>query len=124
MSRFADPWTRGNWLSIAGRFDRGKGGPRRDLIVVSSGELSSRAAADDVSIHPLNPLSSRRARFERITEVLGFADHLPAPELHNAYRVRRLPVVGEDELSDPEVGSAEYPPHREAFLFGCAKREA
>src|SRR5258708_7470644 len=71
---------------------------------------------DDVSMHPLNPLSSRSARFERITEVLGFADHLPAPELHNAHRVRRLPVVGEDELSDPEVGSAEYPPHREAFL--------
>src|SRR5580704_478424 len=67
-------------------------------------------------MHPLNPLNARRARFERITEVLGFADHLPVPALHNAHRVRRLPVVGEDEFSDPEVGSAEYPSHSEAFL--------
>src|SRR5262249_11037145 len=43
-------------------------------------------------------------------------DRLPVPELHNAHRVKRLPVVGEDEFSDPEVGSAEYPPHCEAFL--------
>ena len=69
-------------------------------------------------MHPFNPLNARRARFERITEVLGFADHLPVPELHDAHRVRRLPVVGEDKFSDPEVGSAEYPPHREAFLVG------
>src|SRR5215469_13802604 len=68
------------------------------------------------SIHPLNPLSARRARFERITEVLGFADHLPVPEFHNAHRIRRLLVIDNDEFSDPEVGSAEYPPHREAFL--------
>jgi transposase len=47
-------------------------------------------------IHPLNPLNARRARLEWITEVLGFADHLPVTELHNAHRVRRLPVVGED----------------------------
>ena len=49
---------------------------------------------DYVSTHPLNPLNPRRARFERITEVLGFAGHLPVPELHNAHRVRRLLVVG------------------------------
>jgi len=61
---------------------------------VSSVELPSRAA--NVSKRPLNPLNARRARFERITEVLGFADHLPVPELHNAHRVRRLPIVGED----------------------------
>src|SRR6266436_132453 len=91
-----------------------EGNSRRDLIAVSSVELPSRGA--NVSMHPLNPLNARRARFERITEVLGFADHLPVPELHNAHRVRRLPVVGEDEFSDPEIGSAEYPPHREAFL--------
>jgi hypothetical protein len=71
------------------------------------------AATDYVSMYPLNPRNARRARFERIAEVLGFADHLPAPELHNAHRARRLPVVGEDAFSDPEVGSAEYPPHRE-----------
>jgi hypothetical protein len=84
------------------------------LIAVSSVVLRSCAA--NGSKHPLNPLNARRARFERITEVLGFADHLPVPELHNAYRVRRLPVGGENEFSDPEVGSADYTPHREAFL--------
>src|SRR5215471_4293996 len=67
-------------------------------------------------MHPLNPLRTRRARFERITEILSLADHLPVPELHDAHRVRRLPVVGEDEFSDPEVGSADDPPHREALL--------
>src|SRR5262249_17460130 len=72
--------------------------------------------APNVSKHPLNPLNARRTRFERITEVLGFTDHLPVPELHHAHRVRRLPVIGEDEFSNPEVGGAEYPPHREAFL--------
>src|SRR6516225_10740412 len=72
-------------------------------------------------MHPLNPLRTRRARFERITEILSFADHIPVPELHNAHRVRRLPVVGEDEFSDPEVGSAEYPPHREALLVRLRK---
>jgi hypothetical protein len=51
----------------------------------SFARLPSRTA--NVSKHPLNPLNARRARFERITEVLGFADHLPVPELHNAYRV-------------------------------------
>jgi hypothetical protein len=93
-----------------------EGNPRRDLIAVSSVELPSRAEADYVSMNPLNPLNARRARFERITEVLGFADHLPVRELHNAHRVRRLLVVGEDEFSDPKVGGAEYPTHRESFL--------
>src|SRR5262249_942271 len=77
---------------------------------------------DYVSTHPLDPLNPRRARFERITEVLGFAGHLPVPELHNAHRVRRLPVVGQDEFSDPEVGSTEYPPQRKPFLVLLAER--
>src|SRR5260221_9837319 len=85
-------------------------------MAVSSVELPSCAATDYVSTHPLNPLNPRRARFERITEVLGFAGHLPVPKLHNAHCVRRQPVVGEDEFSDPEVGIAEHPPHCEAFL--------
>src|SRR5215468_1958087 len=91
---------------------------RQFLGVIFDRDFQYRAAsrAVNVSMHALNPLNARRARFERITEVLGFADHLPVPELHNAHCVRRLPVVGEDEFGDPEVGSAEYPPHREAFL--------
>src|SRR6185312_9714183 len=77
--------------------------------------------ADRVSSHPLDPLSPRRARLERITKILGFAGHLPVPELHDAYRVRRPPIVGQDQFSDPEVGRTEYPPHREALLVRLCK---
>jgi len=80
------------------------------------GLASGNRGDDYVSTHPLNPLSPRRARFERITEVLGFAGHLAVFELHDAHGVRELPVIGEDEFSNPEVGSAEYPAHRETFL--------
>src|SRR6516165_8919100 len=45
---------------------------------------------------------------------MGLAGHLPLSELHDAQRVRR-PCIGDDEFSDPEVGSAEYPPHCEAL---------
>src|SRR5215470_7556760 len=93
------------------------GASKSGAVVSSHHQMPpSGSRAANVSKHLLNPLNARRARFERIPEVLGFADHLPFPELHNAHRVRRLPVVGKDEFGDPEVGSAEYPPHREAFL--------
>src|SRR6185437_11743043 len=36
-------------------------------------------------------------------------------ELHDAHRVRRLPVVGQDEFSDPEVAGAEDARHGEAL---------
>jgi hypothetical protein len=39
---------------------------------------------------------------EPVAEVLGLAGHLPIFELHDAHRVRRLPVVSKDEFSDPE----------------------
>jgi len=55
---------------------------------------------------------------------LGLAGDLPISELHDAHRVRRPPVAGEDIFIDPEIGRAEYPPHREAFLFGWALRDA
>src|ERR1700730_19413285 len=54
-------------------------------------------------------------RLKRIAEVLGLAGHLPIFELHDAHRVRRLPVVSEDEFGDPEVASAEDAPHGEAL---------
>src|SRR6202008_1163118 len=36
-------------------------------------------------------------------------------EFHDAHRVRRLPVIGQDIFSDPEVARADNPPHCEAF---------
>src|ERR1700720_1244869 len=68
-----------------------------------------------ISPHPFDPSSARRPRLKRIAEVLGLAGHLPIFELHDAHRVRRLPVVSEDEFSDPEVASAEDAPHGEAL---------
>src|SRR5207249_9299917 len=37
-------------------------------------------------------------------------------EFHDAYGVGRLPVLREDEFSDPKVGSAKDASHREALL--------
>src|SRR5580704_2576259 len=69
-----------------------------------------------ISAHPLDPLRARRSRLKRIAEVLGLTGNLAAFELHDAHRVRRHAVVGEDELSDPNVGSTEYAPHAKALL--------
>src|ERR1700731_416353 len=68
-----------------------------------------------VSGRPLDPLRARRPRVERIAEILGLAGHLPIEELHDAHRVRRPPVIGQDIFGDPEVARADYPAHREAF---------
>ena len=75
--------------------------------------------AGQVSAHLLDPLSARRPRLKRIAEVLGLVRHLPVSEFHDAHRVRRPCIVGEDEFSDPEVGSAEEPAAlSKRFLFG------
>ena len=58
-----------------------------------------------------NGSSARRPRLKRVAEVLGLAGHLPVSELHDAHRVRRPCIVGDDEFSDPEVGSAEFRPY-------------
>jgi hypothetical protein len=63
-------------------------------------------------------LGARGPRGEGIAEVLGLAGHLAVPKLHDADRVGRLAVVGEDKLGDPEVGGAHDAPHREALLVG------
>src|SRR6516162_6508539 len=56
-----------------------------------------------------------------MAEVLGLAGHLPVSELHDAHRVRRPCIVGDDEFSNPEVGSAEYPPHCETLSARLSK---
>src|SRR5262249_57444478 len=67
------------------------------------------------SPHPLDPLSARRSRLERIAEVLGLASDLPVLQLHDAHRVGRLPIVSEDEFGDPEIAVAQNASHREAL---------
>src|ERR1700683_4716241 len=70
----------------------------------------------NISAHSLDPLSARGPRLERIAEVFGLTGNLAVSELHDTHRVRRQAVVCQDEFSDPEVGSAEYAPHRKALL--------
>src|SRR5205085_5561975 len=85
------------------------------------GAVDNHTYAGWVSAHRLDPLSARRPGLKRVGEVLGLAGHLPVSELHDAHRVRRPPVVGEYEFSDPEVGSAEDPPHCEALAARLSK---
>src|SRR5260370_42625297 len=82
----------------------------------SADDTVPRRALGPTSVHPLDPLSARWPWLKRIAKVLGLADNLPLAELHDAHRVRRLPVVSEDEFSNPEVGGTEDSPHREPLL--------
>src|ERR1700691_6520333 len=75
----------------------------------------------NISAYPLDPLSARGPRLERIAEVLGLTGNLAVSELHDAHRVRRQAVVCKDEFSDPEVGSTEHAPHHKAFLVRLRK---
>src|ERR1700693_3186022 len=74
-----------------------------------------RAAVAPISSHSLNPLRARRSGLERVAKVLGLAGHLAIQELHDAHRIGRLAVIGEDEFRDPEVARAEDSTHGEAL---------
>src|SRR4029077_7677762 len=75
----------------------------------------------NISAYPLDPLSTRGPRLERIAEVLGLTGNLPVSELHDTHRVRRQAVVCKDEFSDPKIGSADYAPHHKALLVRLCK---
>src|ERR1700676_1785637 len=81
-----------------------------DAQSIQSGEIARSSA------HRLAPLSARGPRLEGVAEVLGLTGNLAVFELHDAHRVRRHAVVGQDEFSDPKVGSTEYAPHAKALL--------
>src|SRR5271166_187837 len=68
-----------------------------------------------VSSHSLDPLRARGSGFERVGKVLGLAGDLAIHELHDAHRVKRPPIIGEDEFRDPEVARADDAAHREAL---------
>src|SRR5271165_2475959 len=83
----------------------------------SSARSSTRghATVAPISPHPLNPLRARRSWLERVAKVLGLAGHLAIQKLHDAHRVGRPAVIGEDEFRDPEVARADDSAHREAL---------
>src|ERR1700722_15155073 len=51
--------------------------------------------------HSLYQSCARRAGFEWICEVLRFPRDLVALKLHDAYRIRRLVVIRQDEFGNP-----------------------
>src|ERR1700726_4372520 len=71
---------------------------------------------DAQSMYLLDPLRARGPRREGIAKVLGLTGNLAVSKLHDAHRVRRQAVVGQNEFTDPKVGSTEYAPHRKALL--------
>src|SRR5215469_13997708 len=84
---------------------------KRASKTVSMGS-SARSSTREVAIgtsyssHVLDQMGPRRSGLEGITKVLGLASNLAIQELHDAHRVGRLAIVGEDELCYPEIVSA------------------
>ena len=95
---------------------------KRASAAVSTGSVARARAAHGPSVgehgfsHPLNQMRARRPRLERIAEILRLARNLAVAKLHDAHRVRRRPVIGENEFGDPEVAGADDPPDREALF--------
>src|SRR5271154_416057 len=76
------------------------------------------------SPHPLNQMRARRSWLERVAKVLGLASHLAAQKLHDAHRIGRPAVIGEDEFRDPEIPRANDAAHPETLgvRLGDARR--
>ena len=72
----------------------------------------------EISLHPLDPLSSPCRRTERIREVLRLASNLAIAELHDADDVRWLFIIGQHVLGDPECSGAYNTPDDKALLVG------
>ena len=51
----------------------------------------------------LNPLIPPTRCFKGIRKILGLVNNLAVAELHNAYRVRRSPLIGDGVFRDPEI---------------------
>jgi hypothetical protein len=82
---------------------RGRIGNR--IIPVLDAYLLSFASTWTGHLHSLDPLGTRWSRRKRVTEILGLTDNLLILKLHDAHRIRRLPIVSEDEFGHPEIGS-------------------
>src|SRR3984885_12302891 len=93
---------------------------KRASCAVSTGIFArssthGRTTGAPMSFHSLNQMRARRSGLERVAKVLGLAGYLAIQELHDAYRVGRPAVIGEDEFRDPEIARADDPAHREAL---------
>src|SRR5580692_6834144 len=73
---------------------------------ISSASIGRRAPASRLCAHPFDPLSAKCGSREWIRKVLRFPRNLVARELHDAHRVRRLAVIGQDQFGHPKITAA------------------
>jgi hypothetical protein len=73
------------------------------------------STSSNASFHRLDPLSTRLARLERLTEVLRLTDHLAACELHDAHDKYGSLIIAEYEFANPKAAEAEYAPNVETL---------
>lgn len=61
------------------------------------------------SFYFLDPLRSPLRWFERITKVIRFMCNLTILELHDAYCIDRMPIVGNNYFRYPKISFSPYP---------------
>src|ERR1700742_2209551 len=70
-----------------------------------------RLSVPSASAGSFNPRRARGAGLERVGEILGFAGDLAIQELHDAHRIGRPAVIGENEFGDPQIAAADDTAH-------------
>src|SRR3981189_643932 len=63
-------------------------------------------------------MRTRGSRVKPMGEILRFVGHQSFAEFHDAHRVRWYAVVGQYELSDPEIAADDNSPDRKTLLVG------
>src|ERR1700757_2136430 len=82
--------------------------------------LPSGFRARTLLVDPFDPLSTRCGSPERVRKIRRLPRALAFPEFHDADRVRRPAVIGEDEFSDPEVTAANNTSDRKPLFVWLA----
>src|ERR1700751_4714117 len=77
---------------------------------------SANSRASRLCVHPFDPLSAPCGSHKWIRKVLFFPGNLVVPEFHDAHRVGRLAVIGQDEFGDPKITAANDAPNRKPLV--------
>src|SRR5579864_7360448 len=72
--------------------------------------------AVSLCVHPFHILSAPCGSREWTRKVLRFPRNLVALELHDAHRVGRLAVIGQDKFGDPKIAAANNSPDRKPLF--------
>src|ERR1700730_2641452 len=86
---------------------------KRASWAVSMGSPARSSTRGHATVTPMSPHPSAQPIAR--AKVLGLARRRAIQRLHDAHRIGRLPVIGEDEFRDPEVTRADDSAHREAL---------